>query len=262
MSVWGKLFSAVRGGVNEAAETAADSQALRILDQEIRDAENALRRARSDLAGIKTKAVRAALSYDFGFATLSYFGGYQESTLHRDNDQDGGLAFTYGFQQNEKVKDQNHELRIVSNSDSAFTWQGGLYYFKESDDLLTFFQVNSPPAAPFNFYTFDYLVRSQSKAAFAQVGESVGERRRIAADRAFHDDHRSRDQPLVVVEEAQVGYASTVFHSWLLVISGEVRRTGPREATVTVTVTVAVAQSPSTTPPPMALRRHLPITAR
>jgi error-prone DNA polymerase len=29
-------------------------------------------------------------------------------------------------------------------------------------------------------------------------------------------------------EEAQIGYASTVFHSWLLVIKGEVRRTGPR----------------------------------
>ncbi|MBO0905582.1 PspA/IM30 family protein [Jiella sonneratiae] len=52
MSVWNKLFTAVRGGVNEAAETVADTQALRILDQEIRDAENALRRARSDLAGI------------------------------------------------------------------------------------------------------------------------------------------------------------------------------------------------------------------
>ncbi|MCQ0987704.1 PspA/IM30 family protein [Jiella marina] len=52
MSVWGKLFTAVRGGVNEAAEAAADTQALRILDQEIRDAEQALRRARSDLAGI------------------------------------------------------------------------------------------------------------------------------------------------------------------------------------------------------------------
>ncbi len=56
MSVWGKLFSAVRGGVNEAAEAAADTQALRILDQEIRDAENALRRARSDLAGIMASA--------------------------------------------------------------------------------------------------------------------------------------------------------------------------------------------------------------
>ncbi|MCU1592630.1 MAG: polymerase subunit alpha [Frankiales bacterium] len=29
-------------------------------------------------------------------------------------------------------------------------------------------------------------------------------------------------------EDAQVGYASTLFHSWLLVIKGEVRRTGPR----------------------------------
>jgi error-prone DNA polymerase len=29
-------------------------------------------------------------------------------------------------------------------------------------------------------------------------------------------------------EDAQVGYATTVFHSWLLVIAGLVRRTGPR----------------------------------
>ena len=58
MSVWGKLFTAVRGGVNDAAEAAADSQALRILDQEIRDAENALRKARSDLAGIMANAKR------------------------------------------------------------------------------------------------------------------------------------------------------------------------------------------------------------
>ncbi|MEM7568059.1 MAG: PspA/IM30 family protein, partial [Pseudomonadota bacterium] len=58
MSVWGKLFTAVRGGANEAAEAVADSQALRVLDQEIRDAENALRKARSDLAGIMAGAKR------------------------------------------------------------------------------------------------------------------------------------------------------------------------------------------------------------
>ena len=29
-------------------------------------------------------------------------------------------------------------------------------------------------------------------------------------------------------EDVQAGYASTVFHSWLLVLKGEVRRTGPR----------------------------------
>ncbi|HEY0035005.1 MAG TPA: PspA/IM30 family protein [Devosia sp.] len=52
MSAWGKIFTAIRGGVNEAAEAAVDSQSMRILDQEIRDAEQALRQARSDLAGI------------------------------------------------------------------------------------------------------------------------------------------------------------------------------------------------------------------
>ena len=52
MSAWGKIFTAIRGGVNEATEAAVDSQSMRILDQEIRDAEQALRQARSDLAGI------------------------------------------------------------------------------------------------------------------------------------------------------------------------------------------------------------------
>jgi len=58
MSVWGKLFTAMRGGVNEAAESVADSQAMRILDQELRDADNALRAARSDLAGMMATAKR------------------------------------------------------------------------------------------------------------------------------------------------------------------------------------------------------------
>ena len=58
MSVWGKLFTALRGGVNEAAESVADSQAMRILDQELRDADGALRQARSDLAGLMATAKR------------------------------------------------------------------------------------------------------------------------------------------------------------------------------------------------------------
>ncbi|WP_126174223.1 PspA/IM30 family protein [Altericroceibacterium xinjiangense] len=58
MSIWGKLFTAMRGGVNEAAESVADSQAMRILDQELRDADTALRKARSDLAGMMATAKR------------------------------------------------------------------------------------------------------------------------------------------------------------------------------------------------------------
>lgn len=54
MGVWTKIWTAVRGGVNDAAESVVDSQALRILDQEIRDADIALRQAydgRSTVAG-------------------------------------------------------------------------------------------------------------------------------------------------------------------------------------------------------------------
>ncbi|MGQ7248807.1 PspA/IM30 family protein [Halomonas sp. V046] len=55
MSVWKKLFSAAKGGVNDVAEAAADSQALRILDQEIREAKEELRRSNHALTQIIAK---------------------------------------------------------------------------------------------------------------------------------------------------------------------------------------------------------------
>ncbi|GGO67070.1 PspA/IM30 family protein [Bowmanella pacifica] len=45
MSVWKKLITAVKGGVTEAAESVADSQAIRILEQEIREAKEELRKS-------------------------------------------------------------------------------------------------------------------------------------------------------------------------------------------------------------------------
>ena len=56
MSVWGRLFTAVRGGANEVAEKAADANAMRILDQQVRDADTALMQAQTDLAGLMGKA--------------------------------------------------------------------------------------------------------------------------------------------------------------------------------------------------------------
>jgi phage shock protein A len=45
MSVWNKLVTAIKGGVTDAAEAVVDSQALRILDQEIREAKEELRKS-------------------------------------------------------------------------------------------------------------------------------------------------------------------------------------------------------------------------
>jgi phage shock protein A len=55
MSVWKKLVTAIKGGANEAAEAVADSQALRILDQEIREAKEELRRSDESLTKIMAK---------------------------------------------------------------------------------------------------------------------------------------------------------------------------------------------------------------
>lgn len=50
MSVWKKLFTLGRAGANEAATSVVDKNAIRILDQEIRDAEVAQGKARDSLA--------------------------------------------------------------------------------------------------------------------------------------------------------------------------------------------------------------------
>ena len=45
MSVWKKLVTAVKGGATEAAQSVVDSQAIRILEQEIREAKEELRKS-------------------------------------------------------------------------------------------------------------------------------------------------------------------------------------------------------------------------
>lgn len=54
-SIWSKLFTALRGGASEVGEAIVDQQALRILDQEIRDADTALANAKRELVTIMAK---------------------------------------------------------------------------------------------------------------------------------------------------------------------------------------------------------------
>jgi phage shock protein A len=55
MNVWAKMITALRGGVNEAGEAIVDTQALRILDQEIRDAGDELNESKNALAEIMAR---------------------------------------------------------------------------------------------------------------------------------------------------------------------------------------------------------------
>jgi len=81
MNVWSKLLTALRGGVNEAGEAVVDSQALRMLDQEIRDADSELGKAKEALAEIMAKQKLAAGRVDRAAEKISEYEQYALKAL-------------------------------------------------------------------------------------------------------------------------------------------------------------------------------------
>jgi len=90
MSVWKKLVTAVKGGANEAAEAIADNQAIRILEQEMREAKEELRRsdsaitqimAKRKLAEQKVKSLDASVKEYEGHAIAANGKGDQQLAL-------------------------------------------------------------------------------------------------------------------------------------------------------------------------------------
>ncbi|MCK9796726.1 PspA/IM30 family protein [Pseudomonas sp. MAFF 302030] len=86
MNVWSKLLSALRGGVNEAGEALADSQALRILDQEIRDADQQLRVSKAALAEIMARQKLAAERAQGSAAKVVEYESYALKALDAGNE--------------------------------------------------------------------------------------------------------------------------------------------------------------------------------
>ena len=58
MSILKKLFTAVRGGAREAGEAIVDANGIRIFEQEIADAQNALNRAKKSLTEVMAKEMQ------------------------------------------------------------------------------------------------------------------------------------------------------------------------------------------------------------
>ncbi|MGF1681794.1 PspA/IM30 family protein [Photobacterium minamisatsumaniensis] len=83
MSVWKKLFTAIKGGVNETAESVADSQALRILDQEIRDAKQELRRSDEALVSIVAKRKLSQQKVDAFNQGIEEYEGHARSAMEK-----------------------------------------------------------------------------------------------------------------------------------------------------------------------------------
>src|SRR5690606_9228932 len=83
---WRNVLTAVRRGAHEVGEAVVDSQALRILDQEIRDADDELHRSREALAGIMAKQKLAAERVARLQAQVTEYEGYALKALEADNE--------------------------------------------------------------------------------------------------------------------------------------------------------------------------------
>ena len=86
MTVWNKLVTALRGAAHEAGEAVTDSQALRILDQEIRDADNDLNKSKEALAEIMAKQKLASTQLQNTQAKISEYEGYALKALETNDE--------------------------------------------------------------------------------------------------------------------------------------------------------------------------------
>jgi phage shock protein A len=118
MSVWTRLFSAIKGGVNDTAEAVADSQALRILDQEIREAESELRRSEESLTTIIAKQKLAKRKMDDFNTGIVEHEGYAGQALEK-GDENLALEIAEKIADLETQRDTEKEFLTQFESSSA-----------------------------------------------------------------------------------------------------------------------------------------------
>ncbi|MFT4807991.1 MAG: phage shock protein A [Paraglaciecola sp.] len=84
MSVWRKLITAVKGGATEAAQSVADSQAIRILEQEIREAKDELRKSDHARTQILAKCKLAQQKVDSLQASVEEYEAHARKAADTD----------------------------------------------------------------------------------------------------------------------------------------------------------------------------------
>lgn len=116
MGLFSKIFTALRGGASEVGEAIVDQQALRILDQEIRDAQNNLDRAKSDLTKVMAQRKLTADKRDAKAAKVAEYEGYATAALAKG---DEALAVEVAGKIAELEADLANENKIVADFDTS-----------------------------------------------------------------------------------------------------------------------------------------------
>lgn len=105
MNTFKKLMTAVRGGASEVGEAIIDTQAIRILEQELRDAKNALNEAKTNLTAIMAERMGVERKVTGLKDSIEEHEGYAIQALDKG---DENLASEVA----NKISDFEHELNI------------------------------------------------------------------------------------------------------------------------------------------------------
>ncbi|MEI6895155.1 MAG: PspA/IM30 family protein [Colwellia sp.] len=86
MSIFKKIMTAIRGSASEAGEAIIDANATRIFEQEIRDAENHLTKAKRDLTGVMAEQMAAKREIDRITREVTEHEGYATQALDKGDE--------------------------------------------------------------------------------------------------------------------------------------------------------------------------------
>lgn len=114
MNVLEKMLTALRGGATEAGEAIVDSQALRILDQEIRDAYEELKRTKDSLAEIMARQKLSEEKCAKFKERITEHEGFALAALEKSDDS---LAFEVA----EKIAEMENQLGQEQEAASGFS---------------------------------------------------------------------------------------------------------------------------------------------
>lgn len=113
MSLITKIITAIRGGAREVGESIVDQNSVRIFEQEIKDADNALEKAKRDLTEVMAKEMQAARKVDQLSGDIKKHEGYAIEALEKGNED---LALEVA----EKIAEYQGELEIQQKAQSSF----------------------------------------------------------------------------------------------------------------------------------------------
>lgn len=123
MNIWAKMMTALRGGINEAGEAVVDSQALRILDQEIRDAADELNQSKNSLAEIIARQKIAEETCKKIQQEIAQHETYVEKALEK---QDEALALEVA------AKIADYEVQLQQENESLVAYEKSAQQLRSS----------------------------------------------------------------------------------------------------------------------------------